>query len=74
MDFQTSDSWQAFIEQIPALKREMLQGEALWHRVEAIWSSILASSCEEDEVLLYHHFMFRLACEGIIPRELGARH
>ncbi len=67
-------AWQDFLAEIPLIKDDGLTGDALWQRIERAWRPLLVGACPDDKTLIYHHAMFRLACEGIIPREWGVRH
>lgn len=51
-----------------------MTGEALWQRLEMACGPLLVGAYLDEKTFIYHHAMFRLACEGIIPREWGVRH
>ena len=67
-------AWQDFLAEIPRIKAAGLSGDLLWQRIEKAWAPLFEGACETDGAQIYEDAMFRLACEGVIPREWGVRH
>ena len=74
MTIYDPQAWQDFLAETPRIKASGLAGDALWLRLERAWTPLLNGIRADDKALVYHHAMFRLACEGIVPREWGVRH